>query len=291
MYSPDQYEILAEVNSVACITFVSLIFGRKLASIDGPVDYVKGLLLSLYGLCWAFNLIACMLTSTNNGNLISCAMTQFNIALVAAAAKITLFLYLTEKVYIVSVPKTSRMQNHLYLLSLLLLMPLVGVIVVQIAFRVNVVAPDYPFHCSVGLELPAALACLAYDAFLVALYAGIFIKFYFFPNTVQQTVHQSSSLHMMAKRYAVVSVVVLIALCANYIILLCLQGAERGLVASSCTAIALTVICVAIHWATAHPAENQLNEKALQRTNVDKPYKLEIKQHQEVVVLTEFSRA
>lgn len=98
MYSPDQWEILAEVNSVTCITLVSLIFGRKLASIDGPIHYCRALLLILYGLSWAFNLISCMLTSTNNGNFISCVMTQFNVALIATAAKIALYLYFIEKV-------------------------------------------------------------------------------------------------------------------------------------------------------------------------------------------------
>lgn len=45
-----------------------------------------------------------------------------------------------------------------------------------------------------------------------------------------------------------------------------------------------------IHWVTTHPAEIQLNERALQRVNGDKPVRLEIKQHQEVVVLTELNR-
>lgn len=98
MYSPDKWEILAEVNSVACITIVSLIFGRKIASIDGPIQYVRGLLLALYGLSWAFNLIACMLTSTNNGNSISCLLTFYNVAIVYTASKIVLYLYFTEKV-------------------------------------------------------------------------------------------------------------------------------------------------------------------------------------------------
>lgn len=98
MYSPDQWEIIAEVNSVACITIVSLIFGRKVASIDGPIHYVRGLLLVLYGLSWAFNLIACMLTSTNNGNYISCVLTHYNCAIVYTASKIVLYLYFIEKV-------------------------------------------------------------------------------------------------------------------------------------------------------------------------------------------------
>jgi hypothetical protein len=103
MYSPDQWEILSEVNSVTCITILSLIFGRKLASIDGPVHYVRSLLLLMYGLSWAFNLIACMLTSTNNGNDISCLLTVFNCVLVYNGSKIALYLYFIEKVRAVAI--------------------------------------------------------------------------------------------------------------------------------------------------------------------------------------------
>ena len=98
MYSPDQWEILAEVNSVACITIVSLIFGRKIAAMEGPVRYVQSLLFILYTFSWAFNLVACMLTSTNNGNYLSCVLTNFNSVILYTGTKIVLFLYFIEKV-------------------------------------------------------------------------------------------------------------------------------------------------------------------------------------------------
>lgn len=98
MYTPDQYEIVSEINSVACVTAVSLIFGRKIAAVDGPIYYVRGLILTLYGLTWAFDLIACMIVSTNNGNYISCTLGFYNCVLFYTFAKITLYLYFTEKV-------------------------------------------------------------------------------------------------------------------------------------------------------------------------------------------------
>lgn len=98
MYKPDQWEILSEICSVACITAVSLIFGRKVAGIDGPVYYVRGLLMVLYSLAWAFDMIACMLVSTNNGNYISCILGFYNIVLIYMAAKVCLLLYFLEKV-------------------------------------------------------------------------------------------------------------------------------------------------------------------------------------------------
>lgn len=290
MYSPDQWEILAEVNSVTCITIVSLIFGRKLASIDGPVHYVRGLLLVLYGVSWAFNLIACMLTSTNNGNFISCALTYYNVAILYTASKVVLYLYFIEKIHIISVPKTSRFRSPMYLTNLALLIPNLAVMIIQIIFRVNVVSETYPYHCTVGMGLPASVVSLGYDILLSFVYIGIFFKYYYFPTTAQQTAHQSSSLHMMAKRNCIAAVAALITTCANYVVLISLNNSMRGLVASSCSALSVTIICLFIHWVTTHPAEIQLNERALQRVNGDKPVRLEIKQHQEVVILTELNR-
>lgn len=113
---------------------------------------------------------------------------------------------------------------------------------------------------------------------------------------------------MMAKRNAIAAITALITSSANFVILICLNGHERGLVASSVSALSLTIICMVIHWGmlrmmiscqlmsthiftivTTHPAELRLNERALQRVNGDKPVRLEIKQHQEVVILTELN--
>ena len=98
MYSPDELEIVSEIISVGCITAVSLLFGRKAASIERPVYYIRGLLLGLYTATWAFNIIACMATSTNNGNMISCMLSLYNCIVVYNIAKILLYLYFVEKV-------------------------------------------------------------------------------------------------------------------------------------------------------------------------------------------------
>ena len=98
MYSPDNYEILSEINSVGCITAISLIFGRKIAGINGPIYYVRGLLLIMYSLTWIFDLVSCMLVSTNNGNYTSCILGFYNCVLTYTFAKIALYLYFTEKV-------------------------------------------------------------------------------------------------------------------------------------------------------------------------------------------------
>lgn len=130
----------------------------------------------------------------------------------------------------------SRFKSPVYLINLALLLPYIAIIILQIVFRIDFVDNSFPFHCSVGMELPASIISLGYDVILSVLYISIFIKYYCFPNTAQQTAHQSSSLHMMAKRNSIAAFVSLLTSCANYIILISLKGVERGLVASSSAA-------------------------------------------------------
>lgn len=131
----------------------------------------------------------------------------------------------------------SRFKSVMYLLNLGLLLPNIAIIILQIVFRIDMVAESFPFHCTVGMQLPASVISLAYDVVLSVLYIGVFIKYYCFPNTAQQTAHQSSSLHMMAKRNIIAATVSLLTSCANYIVLISLNGFERGLVASSSAAL------------------------------------------------------
>jgi hypothetical protein len=128
------------------------------------------------------------------------------------------------------------------------MLPHIAIILLQILYRVNIVNNEYPFHCTVGFDLPASAAALCYDVLLSLLYIAIFIKYYCFPNTAQQTAHQSSSLHMMAKRNIIAAITALITSNANFIILISSNGYERGLVASSVSALSLTIICVVLHW-------------------------------------------
>ncbi|KAG0164356.1 hypothetical protein DFQ30_010077 [Apophysomyces sp. BC1015] len=157
-------------------------------------------------------------------------------------------------------------------------------------YRVALISDQFPFHCTIGYQLPATAAVLAYGFLINLLYAIIFIKYYAFPNVAQQTSHQCSSLRMMAKRNVIASIVSLIANTANYAVMIAFQGQERGLMALSVATVDITIIACFVHWATTHPAELQCTESTLQRGNGgDKPVKLEIKQHQEVVVLTELA--
>ncbi|KAI8331358.1 hypothetical protein BC941DRAFT_463234 [Chlamydoabsidia padenii] len=289
MYSPDNLEIISEIIIVSCITALSLFFGRKIASIEGPVRYIRGLLLLLYGLSWAFDLISCMSSSTNNGNYISCLVGFFNCVILHTVTKVVLYLYFAEKAYIISVPKSNRLSSSLYICNVCMLVPYIGIVIMMVVYRETLVSADYPFFCSIGYQMPASVAVLAYDFCVNLMFTGVFIKYAYWPNTGQQTSHQSSSLHMMAKRNIVVAMISALMTVANYGVIIAFSGSPRGLMTMTVSAIDVTVVAGVVQWATSHPAEIQCLEKLLQRGNGDKPVKLEIKQHQEVVVLTELA--
>ncbi|KAI8147955.1 hypothetical protein BJV82DRAFT_594056 [Fennellomyces sp. T-0311] len=290
MYTPDKFEIISEINSVGCITAISLIFGRKIAGIEGPVYYVRALLLAMYALTWAFDLISCMLVSTNNGNYISCILGFFNCILTYTFAKIMLYLYFIEKIYIISVPKAVRMRSPVYWVGLGLLTPYIALIILMILNRVTEIAEESPYHCTFGFKLPGSIPTLCYDFFITMLCAAIFVKFYAFPNVAQQTTQQAGSLRLMAKRNIVASVVACLTATANYVIMIVFRGEERGLLALSVSTLDITIVSCVIHWVTSHSTELQYVETVLSKGQLgDKPMKLEIKQHQEVVVLTELN--
>ncbi|KAJ8653729.1 hypothetical protein O0I10_010651 [Lichtheimia ornata] len=289
MYSPDNQEIISEVIAVACVTIISLLFGRKAAGIERPVCYIRALLLALYGATWVFNIIACMATSTNNGNYISCSLSLYNSIVVYCLAKVLLYLYFIEKIYITSVPKAARFRSSLYLVGIGLVVPYIGLVALMVVYRVALVNEEYPFHCLIGMELPASAAGLAYDVIVSLVFSGIFIKYGYFPNTAQQTAHQASSLRIIARRSLVATLVALVTAAIHYCVLIFMGGQQRGLIASTIAALDLTIVIVVVHWVATHPSEMQCTLKSLQKNGGDKPMKLEIKQHQEVVVLSEMA--
>ena len=194
----------------------------------------------------------------------------------------------------------------------------------MIVYRNADVSSTSPYHCTIGFQLPASAASLTYDMLLSSLYTGVFIRYALFPNTAQQTAHQATSLRIMARRSIVATVVSMITAAVNYCVLIGLDGQERGLVASTICALDISIVVCVVHWGkytfiyylykligekkkkthqcindifyssllllvATHPSEMQCTVKALTTGVNDKPMKLEIKQHQEVVVLSELA--
>lgn len=88
---------------------MSVLFGRKTAGTKlSTVNYARGLVVSLYIISWTFSLIAAMLVQTNNFNVISCTMSVYMCITLYAISKIIIYLFLMEKVYVVTAVGTTR---------------------------------------------------------------------------------------------------------------------------------------------------------------------------------------
>ncbi|KAI8061722.1 hypothetical protein BC940DRAFT_309923 [Gongronella butleri] len=290
MYSPDQYEILSEACSVACISIISTLFGRKLTSFDGKFYYIRTLLLLLYTMSWIITLIGCMLTSTNNGNSASCSFAFFNMSLIYTITKIILYLYWTEKLYLISMSKRSRLRSFLYNFNVIALLPYVALIALMVYYRVVFVADAAPYHCWIGFRWPASITTLAYEVIITIMFTVLFAKSYYYPTQVQQGSQYAMSIAITCRRNMIIGVVALVTSGVKYALTVAYQDGLRGLILTCVTSLDVTIVCCVIHWVTGHPAETQFMERILpQQSNSDKPVKLEIKQHQEVVVLTELN--
>lgn len=88
---------------------MSVLFGRKTSGTSlANINYARGLVVALYVVSWAFTTIAAVLTSTNAGNLVSCTVSIFVCLSLYAASKIIIYLFLIEKVYVVSSVASTR---------------------------------------------------------------------------------------------------------------------------------------------------------------------------------------
>ncbi|KAI9313983.1 hypothetical protein BX666DRAFT_2159624 [Dichotomocladium elegans] len=287
MYTPDSQEIVSEITAVACITVISLLFGRMVASIEKPIYFIRGVMLALYSIAWAFAVIACMANSTNNGNYVSCSLSLYNCIIAYAITKMLAYLYFVEKIYLTSVPTATRLKSRAYLIHLTFMGPYIGIMILMLIYRIAYISDAYPYHCNIGIQLPASIAALAGDSLVSLLYTGVFAKYAYFPNTSQQTAQQASSLRLIARRTMIATVTSFFATAFSYCILIYLNGEIRGVWATTITCLGTTTLICVIHWVSNHPCEIQVVAKAGENADGGKPVKLEIKQLQEVVVLSE----
>lgn len=317
MFAPDKWEILSEVNSTFCITLVCFFLGRKISSAQGPTHYARILVTSLFVVSWAFNLISTLLVSTNNNNFISCSLSIFICITLYAISKIFIYLFLIEKVcqrnffysswriflctpcdgvtkarapsqiYVVVSNEQSRLESKLYRFNLALLLPYVGIFILMILYRVAYITDDGNYYCHIGLDLPATLSLVGYDFFITSYYTLMFVRMLVWPNQnmANSSAGTQTSLRYVAKRNLVAAIVALVVSTANVVILITLHGVERGLVCLTSCTLDVTLNSAAIFWVTSHQSEiDHLN-----RQRLDRKVKLEIKQHQEVIIMREIA--
>ncbi|KAG0224919.1 hypothetical protein BGX31_007820 [Mortierella sp. GBA43] len=228
---------------------MSVLFGRKTAGTKmGTINYARGLVISLYLVSWAFSFMAAMLAQTNNWNQVSCTMSIYSCIALYAISKIIIYLFLMEKVYVVTAVGSTRSEFTLYKINLCLMLPYIVIFGLMIKFRVSVVDPTSGI-CEIGLLKPAALPLILYDIFLSCWLTALFIR----PLMSSTSLLQGPSkgkLRDVARRTLLGCIIALILSSANVFTLVYFQGYERGLIClASCTGD-VTLNAITIHWVT-----------------------------------------
>ncbi|KAF9148224.1 hypothetical protein BG015_010060 [Linnemannia schmuckeri] len=250
LYKPDWEESVSLFISLSCISIMALLFGRKTAGTKwGTINYARGLVIALYMISWGFSFMATILVQTNNNNIVSCVMSIYTCIALYAGSKVVIYLFLMEKVYVVTAVGSTRRDFFLYKVNLALLIPYSVVISLMIAYQNSELRTEEGGKCYIGLGPQAAYPLILYDIFVSCWLTFLFIR----PLMSSTSLLQGPSkgkLRDVARRTLLGCVISLILSTGNISSLVIFKGYERGLIClSSCTAD-VTLNAITIHWVT-----------------------------------------
>ncbi|KAI8143862.1 hypothetical protein BJV82DRAFT_644370 [Fennellomyces sp. T-0311] len=249
---PDTTELTSQMIALLSTTVMCLLFGVKTYNVDIKyLTYSRWLVLALYINSWAFTYTAIILASTNNGNSISCLLSELACDVFYAGTKMTIYFWLIEKVWVVSAVRKARMKTWSYKFHLLLMTPFLFTFSLMLIYHIAELQNDGT--CMIGLQAIASVPLLVYD-FIFNLYMTIlFVKPLMTAGKTVSTDWKSTRLHDVARRTLVASVVCLLVSFANILALTILDGRERGVVCLTCCTIDVTINVITIHWVTSNP--------------------------------------
>ncbi|KAF9147405.1 hypothetical protein BG015_010966 [Linnemannia schmuckeri] len=227
-YQPETVEILSLFISLLCITVMSLLFGRKTAGTRiGNINYARGLVIMLYFLSWLFSVIAAVLVQTNNRNQTSCTLSILVCIVLYASSKVVIYLFLTERVYVVTAVGVTRWNSRMYKFNLALVSPYLGIFVLAVYFRVAEIQSE-DGHCMIGLKSAASIPLILYDTFICSWLTGLFVHALLSSTSMLQG-PTKSRLRDVARRTFIGSVFALLLSSANVASLVYFDGHQRGL--------------------------------------------------------------
>ncbi|KAG0353202.1 hypothetical protein BC939DRAFT_440680 [Gamsiella multidivaricata] len=257
MYQPDAEESVSLFISLVCISLMALLFGRKTASTKlRTINYARGLVVALYLVSWAFSVIATMLVQTNNNNLLSCELSILSCIALYALSKIIIYLFLMEKVYVVTAIGCTRSNFLLYKINLGLMTPYVAVIALMVTFRVAQLEDEG--KCYIGLLRPGALPLILYDIVMSCWLTFLFLRPLMSSSSFLQG-PSKGNLRDVARRTLMGSLIALLLSSANIFTLVYFNGHERGLICLASCTVDVTLNAITIHWVTNRGAGKSSN--------------------------------
>ncbi|KAF9102573.1 hypothetical protein BGX29_004415 [Mortierella sp. GBA35] len=239
---------------------MSLLFGRKTSGTNMTnINYARGLVISLYIVSWGFTTISAVLTSTNTGNITSCTLSIFMCLSLYAMSKVIIYMFLIEKVYVVSSVTTLRRDTTLYRVNILLLTPYTIILILMILNRVAVL--DENDQCFIGLKPLASITLILYDIFISSWLTILFIRPLMSTTSVLQG-PSKGKLRQVARRTLVGSIVALILSSANVFTLVYFKGYEDSVLCLLSCTMDVTLNACAVHWVTSRARGNNGSDKA-----------------------------
>ncbi|KAF9912821.1 hypothetical protein EC991_008687 [Linnemannia zychae] len=248
---------------------MSLLFGRKTSGTNMTnINYARGLVISLYIVSWAFTTIAAVLTSTNYGNITSCTLSIFVCLSLYAMSKIIIYLFLIEKVYVVSSVTTLRRDTTLYRVNILLLTPYTVILVLMILNRVAVL--DVDDQCFIGLKPLASITLILYDIFISSWLTILFIRPLMSTTSVLQG-PSKGKLRQVARRTLIGSIIALILSSANVFTLVYFKGYEDSVLCLLSCTLDVTLNACTVHWVTSRARGNNQSDRGGSRGQQQTP--------------------
>ncbi|KAG0323138.1 hypothetical protein BGZ99_002914 [Dissophora globulifera] len=257
MLQPDAEESVSLFISLSCISVMALLFGRKTAGTKlRSINYARGLVVALFLVSWAFSIIAAMLVQTNNYNMLSCELSILSCIALYALSKIVIYLFLTEKVYVVTAIGVTRSNSFLYKVNLALMVPYVAVITLMVVFRTAHV--EDTGKCYIGLLRPGALPLILYDIVMSTWLTFLFLRPLMSSTSLLQG-PTKGKLRDVARRTLMGSIIALLLSSANIFTLVYFNGRERGLICLASCTVDVTLNAIAVHWVTSRGGSNRWN--------------------------------
>ncbi|KAF9209092.1 hypothetical protein BGZ49_006358 [Haplosporangium sp. Z 27] len=227
---------------------MALLFGRKTAGTTlKTLNYARGLVVALFLTSWAFSVIAALLIQTNNFNFISCSLSIISCIALYALSKIIIYLFLMEKVYVVTAVGQTRSSFFYYKVNVLLMTPYIGVIASMCIFRIAHLNEDGT--CSIGLARGGALPLVTYDMFMSCWLTYLFLKPLMSTTSLMQG-PSKGKLRDIARRTLIGALVSLFLSSANIFSLVYNHDGERGLICLASCTVDVTLNAISIHWVT-----------------------------------------
>ncbi|KAF9201338.1 hypothetical protein BGZ49_008401 [Haplosporangium sp. Z 27] len=259
MYQPDPEETAALFLFLACISLMSLLIGRKTAALTmSSFNYAKGLVLCLYLSSWLFSFMAAMLASTNDYNQISCTISNFVCILVYAGSKVIIYLFLVERVHVVTAIGVRRWNSRIFQFNIALLTPSVVIIALALKYRVSVITENG--QCEIGLTKIASASLITYDIFLNIWLTTLFVRA-LVSSTSNLQGPSSSKLRAVAHRTLTGTILSLILSTGNIASIVYYNGHERGVLCLSLCALDVTLNACIVHWVTSPRQRSDSNSR------------------------------